>query len=198
LKAVGNPRIAARTVISSAVAEPVFSVHSAEAPRSRPPIHFPRPAQFMASQIPPLPRSQHNVDQEHLNLLSIFHFVCAGLAVFGLLFLFAHYTIMHSVFMNPKLWENQKPPASGPPPAIFFKFFLWFYVIFGVWFIASGVLNLFSGFFLRARKRRTFSLVTAAINCLHIPLGTVLGVFTILVLSRESVRQLYQETDPVS
>jgi hypothetical protein len=34
--------------------------------------------------------------------------------------------------------------------------------------------------------------VVAGINCLHIPLGTVLGIFTIVVLCRESVRELYE------
>lgn len=31
----------------------------------------------------------------------------------------------------------------------------------------------------------------AAILCMFIPFGTILGVFTLIVLSRESVRQLY-------
>ena len=48
-----------------------------------------------------------------------------------------------------------------------------------------------SGFFLRQRRRRTFSLVMAGINCMNMPLGTVLGVFTVIVLLRESVRQAY-------
>ena len=56
-----------------------------------------------------------------------------------------------------------------------------FYLIFGVWFVSSGILNVISGFCLRARKGRVFSLVVAVINCLHIPLGTVLGVFTLIV-----------------
>jgi hypothetical protein len=52
--------------------------------------------------------------------------------------------------------------------------------------------NLLSGLFLRARRHRTFSMVVAAINCLHIPIGTALGVFTFIVLGRESVRKLYR------
>ena len=74
-----------------------------------------------------------------------------------------------------------------------FAAFKFFYLIFGVWFFASGVMNVASGLFLRARKYRTFSLVVAGINCLHVPIGTVLGVFTIIVLIRDSVRRLYEE-----
>ena len=141
------------------------------------------------NETPPLPRNQRQIDAEHLNLLSIFHFVGTGFAVIGMLFLLAHYAMLHTVFDNPKMWENQK---GGPPPAEFFAIFKWFYLIFGIWFAASGVLNVMSGLFIRARKRRTFSMIVAGINCVHVPLGTVLGVFTLIVLMRDSVRESYE------
>lgn len=137
---------------------------------------------------PQPPRVPRNVDAEHLRILSIFHFVGAGLAVVGLLFLLAHFAIFQSVLANPKVWENQK---QNPPPAEIFAILKWFYLIFAVWFVCSGVLNLLSGLFIRSRRHRTFSLVVSGINCLHVPLGTVLGVFTIVVLIRDSVRELY-------
>jgi len=140
------------------------------------------------NELPPIPRDQRKIDADHLKLLSIFHFVGAGLAVLGLLFLLAHFAIFHAFLSNPKIWQDQK---QAPPPAEFFAVFKWFYLVFGVWFFASGVLNVISGLCLRAKKHRTFSLIVAAINCLHIPLGTVLGVFTIIVLIRDSVRELY-------
>jgi len=140
----------------------------------------------------PLPRDQRNIDADHLNLLSIFHFVAAGLALLGILFLMVHYTFMHFMFTNPDLWKNQK---QGPPPAEIFHVFIWFYIIFGAWFLVSGVLSVMSGVFLRQRKHRTFSLVVAAINCVHIPAGTVLGAFTIVVLVRQSVVALYKATE---
>jgi hypothetical protein len=140
------------------------------------------------SALPPIPRDQRKIDADHLKLLSIFHFVGAGLAVLAMLFLLVHYAIMHTVMTNPKMWEHQK---NGPPPE-FFAMFKWFYLIFGVWLVGSFILNLISGFCIRARKGRTFSLVVAGINCLHFPLGTVLGVFTIIVLIRDSVRELYE------
>jgi hypothetical protein len=138
----------------------------------------------------PLPRDQRKIDADHLNLLAIFHFVGAGLAILGILFLLAHYAMMHAVFTNPKFFENQKQPMPVPPERIF-AMMKWFYLFGAVWFVSSGILNLISGLCLRARKGRTFSLVVAGINCLHIPLGTVLGVFTIVVLVRDSVREVY-------
>jgi hypothetical protein len=141
------------------------------------------------SELPPLLRDQRKVDADHLRLLSIFHFIGAGLALLGILFLLAHYAIFHAFISNPKMWENQK---QSPPPAEFFAIFRWFYLVFAVWLVASGVLNLISGMCIRARKHRTFSLIVAGINCVHIPLGTALGVFTIIVLVRDSVRELYE------
>ena len=142
--------------------------------------------------MPPLPRDQHKVDADHLRLLSIFHFVGAGLACLGLLFLLLHFAIMHAVFANPQMWQNQK---SGPPPAELFAIFQWFYLFIGIWFFGSAILNVISGLCLRARKHRTFSLVVAGFNCLHIPLGTVLGVFTIIVLLRDPVRAWCEASD---
>ena len=96
---------------------------------------------------------------------------------------------MHAVFANQKMWTNQ---PQGPPPAEFFHIFQWFYLVFGIWFLTSAVLNVISGSpCIRARKQRTFSLIVAGINCSHMPLGTVLGVFTIIILVRDSVREAY-------
>lgn len=138
---------------------------------------------------PPLPGDTRNADAEHLQLLSIFHFVGAGLALLGLLFLIAHYSMFNLFFANPKMWENQK---QGPSPEAFFAVFKWFYLIFAIWFIACGAMNVASGLWIRTRKRRTFSMIVAGFNCMHFPLGTVLGVFTLIVLMRDSVRKLYE------
>src|SRR4051812_15856657 len=141
------------------------------------------------NNLPPVFRDQRKIDSDHLNLLSIFHFVGAGFAVLGILFLLAHYAFLHTIFENSKIWANQK---GGPPPAEFFAVFKWFYLVGGIWFAVSAILNVLSGLFLRARKHRTFSMIVAGINCLHMPLGTVPGVFTIIVLVRDSVRHLYE------
>jgi len=49
----------------------------------------------------------------------------------------------------------------------------------------------FAGRSLSRRKRYWFTFVVACIECVFIPLGTILGVFTIIVLSRESVKTLF-------
>lgn len=46
------------------------------------------------NQPPPLYRDQRMIDSDHLKLLSVLHFVGAGLGLLGLLFLFVHFTII--------------------------------------------------------------------------------------------------------
>lgn len=45
--------------------------------------------------------------------------------------------------------------------------------------------------FLKRRKRWLLCMVVAAIECLSIPVGTVLGFFTIVVLLRDSVKKMF-------
>jgi hypothetical protein len=59
-----------------------------------------------------------------------------------------------------------------------------FYFGFGIYFITKAILNFMSARYLGQRRKRTFSIVTAGLNCISFPLGTALGVFTIIVLSR--------------
>jgi len=136
-------------------------------------------------------RDQRKVDAEHLKLLAVFHFVLAGLSILGLLFLFGHWFFMSSIFDNPEMWKNAKNGAQ-PPPKEFFAIFKWFYACMGVMILGGGLANLISGWCILRRRARTFSLVVAGVGCLFFPFGTALGVFTLVVLLRESVREEYE------
>ena len=134
---------------------------------------------------------QNRKDVEHLRQLAIFHFVGAGLAFLGICFVGLHYMIFRTVFADPALFANAK---GGPPPEQFFAIFKIFYGVAVVWFLLSGLGNILSAIYLRQRRHRTFSMVVAGFNCLYMPLGTVLGVFTFVVLSRDSVIGLYESS----
>lgn len=145
------------------------------------------------TELPPIYRDQRKTDADHLHLLTVFHFIGAGLSILGILFLLGHYTILHAFMANSASWAGQK---QRPPPQEFFAVFKWFYLIGGLWFVLSGVANLISAYCLRARKGRTFSLAVACLNLLHMPLGTLLGVFTLIVLLRDTVREAYEYRAP--
>ena len=130
------------------------------------------------------------IDSEHLRLLAIFHFVAAGLAFVGVSFSSLYFVMFQAFLSNPEMWAQSQ---QGPPPAAMMAVFRWFISIFVIWFLIGAIGNLLSGLYLRARRHRTYSIAIAAINCLHIPIGTALGVFTLIVLTRGSVQKLYQE-----
>lgn len=149
-----------------------------------------RPAPAAPTLVPPqIRQSLPNRDLEHVRLLAIFHFALAGLALMGCAILGLHYLMMRSIVFNPDFWSHQ---GGQPPPPAFLNFFVWFYVFGGLVLGVSLVLNGVSGLFLLKRRHRLFSLIVAGLNCLHVPFGTTLGIFTFIVLSRESVRELYR------
>ena len=138
-----------------------------------------------------LVRDQGVIDREHLRLLSIFHFVAAGLAFMGLLFIAGHYAIFRLFLSDPGMWA--KASRGGQTPAFVMAVFRWIYTVLGTWFAVSGIANVLSGIFLRRFRHRVFSLVVAGFNCFHVPLGTILGIFTFIVLSRDSVAKAYAD-----
>jgi hypothetical protein len=142
------------------------------------------------SALPPLMRDQRKIDTDEIRLLSVLHFSSAGLAVLGILMLLGHYMLFRTFFDDAQFARNL-PPGVARPPGSFMDIFRWFYAFVALWFAASGVVNIISGLCMRRYRARTFSLIIAGFNCFYIPLGAVLGVFTFVVLLRDSVRELY-------
>src|SRR6266403_1763541 len=130
-----------------------------------------------------------NQDTEHLRLLSIFHYVVAALAALFSFFPLL-YTTVGGIFIFAARHGTPKPGEELPP-----EFLGWIFIVMGSLLfllgIAMAICILIAGRCLSRRKCYSFALVIACIECLFIPFGTVLGVFTIVVLSRESVRELF-------
>lgn len=126
-----------------------------------------------------------NKDLEHLRWLSLGFYINAGISLIFALFPFIHLFI--GIAMVTGSFENDKNP---PPP-----FFGWLFVGFAAFFILSGfamvICNFLAGRFLKQQTKYTFCFVLAVVNCMFAPLGTVLGVFTIIVLLRDSVKLLF-------
>lgn len=122
-------------------------------------------------------------DEQQLDLLKVFYFVLAGLQG-----LFGCFPIFHLVFGIVMIAAPEKLGGRSAPP----EFFGWFFVALAVVMIAMfwtmALLTYVAGRRLAERRSYTFVLVIAAVLCLFMPLGTVLGVFTIVVLQRPSVK----------
>src|SRR5256884_9325882 len=130
-----------------------------------------------------------NQDREHLRLLAIFHYVVAGLA--GLFSFFPLlYPTIGAICIFAGRHGTAKPGEDLPP-----EFLGWIFAVLGSLLFLTGIAMaiciLIAGRSLALRKRYSFVLVMACIECLFIPFGTILGVFTIVVLSRESVKALF-------
>ena len=133
-------------------------------------------------------------DEEHLRLLSIFHYVVGGLAA-----VFSLFPIFHLIFGLIFILAPQSFPGGGPgPPALFG----WFFVVVAATVMLLGwtfaALVLLTGRFLGRRRHYQFCLVMAGVECIFMPFGTVLGAFTIIVLVRESVKRLFAPAPPVA
>ncbi len=130
-----------------------------------------------------------NRDKEHLQLLAIFHYVVAGLAALFSFFPLL-YTTVGTIFIFAARHGTAKPGEELPP-----EFLGWIFAVIGSALfligLAMAICILIAGRSLALCKRYSFILVMACIECVFIPFGTILGVFTIVVLSRESVRGFF-------
>lgn len=145
----------------------------------------PEPIPSLPYESLPYPQAR---DADHLNLLAVFHYIAGGLTL-----LFACIPIIHVVIgllmLSGKF--NGPPGQPGPPPAVG-----WLFVIIGSVVICFGwtlgLLIIYSGVCIKARRKWMFSVIIAGLMCLNMPLGTILGVFTLVVLLRDSVKRLYE------
>ena len=124
---------------------------------------------------------------QHLKLLSIFHYVVGGLAA-----LFACIPVVHLVLGIVLIVASKTTGGGNEEPA---EFMGWIFALFGGTFIILGwtfaACVITAGRLLARRECYTFCLVMGCIECIFMPFGTVLGVFTIVVLSRPDVKGLF-------
>lgn len=134
-----------------------------------------------------------NEDEQHLRLLSIFHYVVGAMIA-----IFACVPILHLVIgvlllVAPQVLDGPHPQQRMPPEMTIFMGLMFtvipaILIVFG-WCFAVCVIV--AGRSLAGHRRYTFCLVAAAVLCMFVPFGTVLGVFTIIVLMRPSVKGLF-------
>ncbi len=143
-------------------------------------------------------------DAEHVSALSIGHYIMAGLSAITAIPLVAYafagaklvdqLTHEMALTMGDLSGQAGVDPFAGAPEAMMKDF--------GTLMIAMTVLSFVLivvtaiGFFLvglKLRQRRwwTFCYLSGWGECLMFPFGTILGVFTIIVLSRPTVKRSF-------
>jgi len=131
-------------------------------------------------------------DLSHLKTLAICHWVGAGLI--GLIScMFIIHIVMGIAALNGTFPAGPQPSGQPFPD----KLFGWMFISIGSAFLILGWalagLTLYSGFKIHKLEKRLLSMIVAGILCAFMPIGTVLGVFTLIVLNRASVKSLYDQ-----
>ena len=130
-----------------------------------------------------------NEDLQYLKLLSIFHYVVGGLA--------ALFSFIPAIYVAIGMLSVCIPSSFEGQGEAMPLFVGWIFIIIGAVLMVIGwafsACIIIAGRSLARRVHYFFCMVMAAIECIFMPFGTVLGVFTIVVLVRPSVKEMFKQ-----
>ena len=124
-----------------------------------------------------------NQELLYLKLLSLSQYIVGGVAAAlssASLFRFFFHFSKVDVHLGPSLHGR-----FGAFPGMFA-------MLYGIGGLALAVCLMASGRCLSKQSHYAYCLVVAAIACIFVPVGTVLGVLTLIVLTRPSVQELFE------
>jgi len=140
------------------------------------------------------------IARERLRILAIGFYVRGGMMVaFGCFFLVYVAFFLGFSFMPESAWTQPRatspsptaiawptpsphPPNQGPPPVIIFRVMAGLFSVVTLLVWIMGCLTAYAGRCIQKRRRKLLIYVMAGLNCMFIPYGTLLGVFTFIVL----------------
>ena len=127
-----------------------------------------------------------NQDVEHLSLLSIFHYIVAAITALCSCLPFIHFFLGLAMALGWGDFRTGEASWVG-----------WIMAGFAGAIILSGwalaICLALAGKYLGERSHYRFCFVMACVGCVFMPFGTVLGIFTLMVLMRPTVKQLFGE-----
>jgi len=139
---------------------------------------------------PPPPPFAAPRGEQHLGQLAIGYYVLGGLFV-PVSFFFVIYAVIGAAFLNGDMPQGH---GGQPPPPDLFG---WMFLAIGLGGVLVGLtmaaLTIFAGRCLAQKKNLTFVYIMAGLLCTNMPLGTLLGVLTFVVLSNDLTRSLFQQ-----
>jgi hypothetical protein len=123
-----------------------------------------------------------------LRLLSIGYYIQAGIAGFYTLIMLGYSTFAAAIFAN--IAKTSADSNQQVPPGLLTAISILLIILIGL-SCAYTVCMFLAGYWLRHFRNKLFIQILAAFNCLAIPYGTVLGIFTFMVLQRPSASQFF-------
>lgn len=133
-----------------------------------------------------------NDERNRLKLLSIFQYIFGALTA---LFACIQLEVFASLFTYPEIMDESTMP-DGLELRIMLVIFILFVSFLIIKAFATAICSALVGWFLGQRTHYRFCMIVSAFECLTIPLGTILGVFTLFTLSRDSMRARFDHHLP--
>jgi hypothetical protein len=129
-----------------------------------------------------------HTDEQNLHLLSIGHYVSAGITAFFGSIPLIHVALGVTMMVGPEsMWGGEPPPPFMG--ALFAGLGITLVAMFWIWAGAQVV----AARCIALRRHRTFVLGVSAFNLLNQPLGTMLGVLTGVLLLRDNVTEAFEQ-----
>ena len=136
-------------------------------------------------QSPISPAANPHQDDEQLKMLSLGYYIVGALIGLG-----SSLFIMH-IFMGIAILNGAFEPSAQNPNNNMPRQMGWLFIGMGTGIVLFGwttaALAIAAGRCIAKRTKKAFLQVAAALLCLWMPLGTVLGVFTFVLLGRPNV-----------
>ena len=138
---------------------------------------------------------QETIDNEHMKLLAIFHYVSGAKTIaFSSMFIF-HLAILGFIAQNPDFFPQRVEGAERAKMAELTGTFMSIAIpILGAFIllgISYGICEIIAGRFISRRRHRMFRFIVAIPRAALFPYGSILSVLTFIVLSRSSVKEQY-------
>lgn len=133
-----------------------------------------------------------DVTVHDLKVLSIGYYIQGGIVGCYSLVMLAYAGFIGAVFVSAG--AEQRGHLGLPP--ILIPIVIAIVAIVILLGLTFALCLLISGHWLTRHRNTIFIQIVAAVNCLLIPYGTVLGIFTFLVLHRPVARQLFSAPPP--
>ena len=129
-------------------------------------------------------------NQEQLDVLGILYYIAGGAGIIGVVVFLSYVVGAVDMLKHPEKYTTDGSLAPDELGLLGEMMLVGGAVGAAVTGTMSGA-AMYSGHCLRSRRHRIVSILVAIVSCLAFPLGTALGVFTLIVLNRPDVKSMY-------
>jgi len=137
--------------------------------------------------VPPSVDALRAKDEADLNLLATLHYVWSGLFGCSMVGILGYFGVIAALISD----TAPRGPHAAHEQAVATGIVVAVGGAMVLLMIPMLVLHLLAASGLKKRTRYMLAFVMACLTCLSFPLGTALGIWTILVLNRPSVKALF-------